>query len=194
MDCRRYSYSEESDIYTVDVINRVVGIDTRNLDPNFSFKTCTEAESNCLAVGENIRRGPEPENNASVGDDPYPGPICQFGDDSYNNDVCRYSVRVTEVFVGTYTVGEIVNSSGPYVGYCGQLGRILQLNEEYVAGVGSFCSNAFNSWSPLSEFTEEDFEFLRGTGNNETSINESATVYSSAAAIILLTVAGIALM
>ena len=52
MDCRRYSYSEESDIYTVDVINRVVGIDTRNLDPNFSFKTCTEAESNCLAVGK----------------------------------------------------------------------------------------------------------------------------------------------
>ena len=59
-------------------------------------------------VGENIRRGPEPENNASVGDDPYPGPICQFGDDSYNNDVCRYSVRVTEVFVGTYTVSDIL--------------------------------------------------------------------------------------
>ena len=50
MDCRRYS--EESDIYTVDVINRVVEIDTRNSDPNYYFKTCTEAESNCLAVGK----------------------------------------------------------------------------------------------------------------------------------------------
>ena len=90
-----------------------------------------------------------------------------------------------------------------------------------MAGVGSSCSNAFRSWSPLSDFTEDDLNFLRGTlnddydksgdktrdgdslmknetfvggGNNETSINESATVYSSAAAIILLTVTGIALM
>ena len=52
MDCRRYSYSEESGIYTVDVINRVVGIDARNLHFNFYFKTCTEAERNCLAVGK----------------------------------------------------------------------------------------------------------------------------------------------
>ena len=84
----------------------------------------------------------------------------------------------------------MITSSGPYVGFCGQLGRILQLNEEYVSGVGSFCSDAFNEWSPLSEFTEEDLNFLRGT-----TISQSATINSSAAAvIILLTLAGIAVM
>ena len=42
-----------------------------------------------------------------------------------------------------------------------EMGRILQLNQEYLAGVGHICSIDFREWEPLSAFTAEDLDCLR---------------------------------
>ena len=40
-------------------------------------------------------------------------------------------------------------------------GVILQLNAEYLAGVGGPCSTVFNDWELLSAYTENDLKDLR---------------------------------
>ena len=45
-------------------------------------------------------------------------------------------------------------------------GRILQLNTEYLAGVGGPCSSYYNEWEPLSVYKEGDLEDLREIAEN----------------------------
>ena len=93
-------------------------------------------------------------------------------------------------------VGEVVTSPGPdATSTCAsELGRILELNKEYMAGVGGPCS-AFSEWEPLSKFTEEDLKYLRGDmnggGGNNTFVGGSASIYSSVATTVTLMLAGI---
>ena len=103
-------------------------------------------------------------------------------------------------------VGEVITSPGPdTTSTCAsELGRILELNKEYMAGVGGPCS-AFSEWEPLSKFTEEDLRYLRGDmnggggttngttdgGGNNTFVGGSASIYSSVAATVTLMLAGI---
>ena len=44
---------------------------------------------------------------------------------------------------------------------------ILQLNSEYLVGVGGPCSTAFFEWELLSEYTENDLDDLRQFGDSE---------------------------
>ena len=40
-------------------------------------------------------------------------------------------------------------------------GAILQLNAEYLVGVGGPCSQVFDEWQLLSAYTDDDLEDLR---------------------------------
>ena len=90
-------------------------------------------------------------------------------------------------------VGEVVTSPGPDVttSCASEFGRILELNKEYMAGVGGICSSDFNEWEPLSKFTEEDLKYLRGDfdddGGNINRANGNPSICSSAAVLISLT-------
>ena len=56
----------------------------------------------------------------------------------------------------------MVTSAGPDVlTSCASIyGRLLQLNTEYLVGVGGACS-AFYEWAELSVYTESDLQLLR---------------------------------
>ena len=123
-DCREVSYSAIDDSYAVEIINRV-----NYTSYDADIKTCREAE-NILAPGSYIHgflvvyylvlcvvftgitleRPVEP--NITVEEGYYPL-VCPFND--YSNydyeeyiSICMYSVRVTEVFIGNYTVSNRV--------------------------------------------------------------------------------------
>ena len=60
-------------------------------------------------------------------------------------------------------VGDVISSGGPDVlTSCASIyGRLLQLNTEYLVGVGGPCSSAFYEWAELSVYTESDLQLLR---------------------------------
>ena len=109
--------------------------------------------------------------------------VCPFNEPGslfYEISVCVYSVRVTEVFIGRYNVctitlcatmvkspriqvGDLITSIGPdALSTCAiECGRILQLNTEYLVGVGGVCSRVLRDWEPLSAYSESDLNQLR---------------------------------
>jgi hypothetical protein len=187
-DCRRYTYSEEDKSYSDEVIN-TVRVEGSYGYENF-VKTCTQAE-NVLAQGEDFERtGSEPEVTNVTGSLLH----CPFNDILSPAYVCVYQVKVTEVFNGSISVGEVVTSLGPDSGTSCSVeeGRILELGAKYLAGVGGPCSRAFHDWEPLSKFTEGDLEDLRSLRADEDLECGSATLRAvvmtvvTAAAFILL--------
>ena len=58
---------------------------------------------------------------------------------------------------------DVISSAGPDIltSCATEFGRILQLNTEYLVGVGGFCSSAFRDWEPLSAYSERDLDQLR---------------------------------
>ena len=57
----------------------------------------------------------------------------------------------------------VITSVGPDVltSCAAEEGRILQLNTEYLVGVGDPCSSAFHDWEPLCAYSERDLDQLR---------------------------------
>ena len=57
--------------------------------------------------------------------------------------------------------GETLVVPGPdVVTSCGQQDRVLQLREEYVVGIGGFCSQ-INEWSTVDSYSRSELELLR---------------------------------
>ncbi|CAI8034056.1 Cation channel sperm-associated protein subunit epsilon [Geodia barretti] len=165
-DCREYSYSESDDIYSAEIVRRVELSSDIRLDVHINqvIKTCEKAEDT-LARGVTFQyTGAEPDVMTAENDtEPL---ICPFNDESTDylqyGYVCVYRVRITEVFAGNFSVGDVITSSGPDTGTsCSpELGRILQLRAEYLAGVGGPCTPLIN-WDLLSSYSENDLETLR---------------------------------
>ena len=42
---------------------------------------------------------------------------------------------------------------------CGAYGRVLELGEQYVVGIGGAC-NPISQWTPLSDYSSREIEFL----------------------------------
>jgi hypothetical protein len=85
----------------------------------------------------------------------------------------------------------VIEAIGPDVlTSCGDIGRVLQLNTVYVAGIGQECSR-INEWTQLNEYTESEIEFLRRL-RDEVACGGTAMVISVAMVIIfaLFTIIG----
>jgi hypothetical protein len=195
VDCRGYSYNATSGSYAAIITDRV----RVNFDDFFNYflTTCEQAE-NSLGLDDGIQKGREPEevvNSTSL-------LACQF-DNEFGGELCMYSIRVTEVFSGDFAEGDVISSSGPdsLTTCVTEYGRILQLDTDYLAGVGDPCSLAFNDWEPLSKFTREDLNYLRrlagkpvDKGTDEPTVDNTATLHFSTAMIAVSVVAGSMMM
>lgn len=91
-------------------------------------------------------------------------------------------------------MGDEVTSSGPdtLTSCSTDYGGILQLNAEYLVGVGSPCSSAFNPWELLSAYTERDLDYLRklahqqGDQTDKCSSKKTAGVTVSTIAVVVI--------
>ena len=83
----------------------------------------------------------------------------------YNVEL-RYYHSIYNVYM-TFQAGDVIISAGPdiWTTCAAKIGRILQLNTEYLAGVGGPCSY-YNEWEPLSAYSEWDLEYLRAVAEN----------------------------
>ena len=55
------------------------------------------------------------------------------------------------ILVVLLQVGDTLGVSGPDVlTSCGEAGRLLELQEQYVVGIGGPCNPAFTEWTALS--------------------------------------------
>ena len=73
----------------------------------------------------------------------------------------------------------MIESYGPDVSTsCGVFGRLLQLGNTYVAGVGGPCS-PIGEWTALSEYSQEEVELMRELSTETTTTTSNATPISS---------------
>ena len=83
----------------------------------------------------------------------------------------------------------MITRAGPDTGTsCSpELGRILQLRTEYLAGVGGPCSSAFNDWTLLSRYSDKDLATLRELAETRDPETCGGSALGAAAAVVLLT-------
>jgi hypothetical protein len=210
-DCREYSYSESDNIYSAEIVRRV----ELRVYTNQLIKTCEKAEDT-LARGVTFQyTGVEPD--VMTENDTVPL-ICPFNDENTDylqdgcvytvplicplNDentdylqdgfVCVYRVRVTEVFAGNFSVGDVITSAGPDTSTSCSLeeGRILQLRAEYLVGVGGPCT-PLNDWSLLSSYSDNDLETLRDLAETRDPEKCGSPPLSGLAAVVVFLTAGL---
>ena len=85
-------------------------------------------------------------------------------------------------------VGDVITTNGPDAGTsCSpEIGRILQLRSEYLAGVGGPCSD-FNDWGLLSTYTDDDLDTLRELAEDEDMEKKCSGSALYPAAVLILT-------
>jgi hypothetical protein len=188
-DCREYSYSESDNIYSAEIVRRV----ELRVYTNQLIKTCEKAEDT-LARGVTFQyTGVEPD--VMTENDTVPL-ICPFNDENtdclQDGFVCVYRVRVTEVFAGNFSVGDVITSAGPDTGTsCSpEVGRILQLRAEYLVGVGGPCT-PLNDWSLLSSYSDNDLETLRDLAETRDPEKCGSPPLSGLAAVVVFLTAGL---
>ena len=91
-------------------------------------------------------------------------------------------------------VGDVITSSGPDTGTsCSpELGRILQLRTEYLAGVGGPCTPLIN-WDLLSSYSENDLETLRDLAETRDPEKCGSPPLPGVAAVVVFLTAGLIL-
>lgn len=100
---------------------------------------------------------------------------CPFNNNS-SSDVdfiefqpCSYTVTVDQIFkdsANDSAVGNTLTVTGPDVlTSCGSFGRVVELGEQYVVGIGGAC-NPISEWTPLDDYSDRGIELLEQLGNS----------------------------
>ena len=92
-------------------------------------------------------------------------------------------------------VGDIITTPGPdALSSCASpYGRVLQLNTEYLVGVGGPCGY-FNEWSLLSSYEEEDLKTLRSLADSYLQLQVDGTCTASGLAVSITAWSTLAMM
>ena len=87
----------------------------------------------------------------------------------------------------------MITSPGPdVITSCGNPYAVLTFGKEYIVGIGGFC-DPINDWSPVSDYTSEDMEFIRRAAGNidvcdSANVVVSSTIVSLAISIFILVI------
>ena len=82
----------------------------------------------------------------------------------------------------------MITSPGPDVlTSCGNQYAVLTFGKEYIMGIGGACE-PINKWSPISDYTSEDMEFIRRAAGNINVCDSANVVVSSTIASLAISI------
>ena len=93
----------------------------------------------------------------------------------YNEMLFRYNYVLSHVLTHYAQHGETLIVAGPDVlSSCGAPGRLLQLQEEYVVGIGGIC-NPIGEWSTVSSYSSSEINLLTRLASGCGAVTDATT-------------------